>query len=181
MVEINLIRQRYVLPLQRQEKREHFLALTAVVLLLLLVSSATIGSIYSFNKIAIRNYSRQAEKADSLRSAAFFPTPEEQARLAALRKAAAFSEKQILFAPRLAALSGLTPKGTYISSIRFNGTSAALIGLCQPGKDAGASLALFLKGLNESRDFTQGGGRLGLESSTDKSGLVSFTISGALK
>ena len=181
MVDINLIRQRYVLPLQRKEKREHFLALTAVFMLLLLVSSATIGSIYSFNKVIIRNYSREAEREDARLFAVFLPTAEEQSRRAALKKAVALNEKRVLFAPRLAALSGLMPKGMYITGIRFNGTSVTIRGMCRPGDNANATLALFLKDLNGNKNFIQDGGKLGLESATNENDFLNFSVAGTIK
>jgi len=178
---INLIRQRYVLPAQRKEKRKQFLFLGAAFLLILLVSCITIGGIYSINQAIAHSYTRRIEKQALSRFAAFLPTDEEKSRMEELKKFVAFQEQYLFLAPKLVALSDAMPNSFYLTKINFSTNSISIQGRCLPGKQIDASLRLFLKRLNGDKNFIRGLAELELEEAGDEKDFLNFRIAGRKK
>lgn len=182
MVEINLIRQRYVLPARR---RERFIFLASILLPILLFSGIIIAVIHSVNKTVILNYSARIEKQEATRQEkqgeALAPTEEEKAWQAQLTKIIEFQGRRLLLTPKLVVLSDITPSRFYFTRINFEGGSVLLEGQGLPGNKTISSLVLSLEKLNRNENFIQGLSELKLSEVKEEGGVLSFRASGTKK
>ena len=182
MVEINLIRQRYVLPVQ---KRERFIFLAGIFLPVLFFSFIIITVIHSINKTIILNYSAKIEKQEADRQEEYgkmlSPTEEERAWQTQLKKIIGFQGQRFLLTPKLVILSDITPSRFYFTRINFEGGSILLEGQGLPGNKTISSLVLSLEKLNRNENFIQGLNELKLSEAKEEGGVLSFRVSGAKK
>jgi hypothetical protein len=182
MIAINLIRQRYIIPVARKER---LLLLIGVFLPILLFSFIVLGVVHSVNETVIQNYSSRIDKqeaaAKEIQKKALSPTNEENAWQAQLKKVNAFQEQRFLLTPKLVVLADATPNRFYFTKIIFEENSVLLEGQGLPGNQTTASLALFLEQLNGNENFIQGLSELRIEEIKEEDGISKFTISSPKK
>jgi hypothetical protein len=182
MVEINLIKQRFVLPIQRRERLLFFLGMCIPVLLFSFVIFAVIHSV---NKTVIRNYSKQLDKQEEAREEelkrSLSPTGEEKNWQEKLKRVSAFQEQRFLVTPRLVVLADIIPSRLYLTSIAFDENTLLLEGQGLPGNQTVASLTAFLEKLNRNENFIQGMNEFRLDEIREAEGFYTFRISGTKK
>ena len=182
MIAINLIRQRYIIPVERKER---FLILLGIFLPILLFSFIALGVVRSVNKTVILNYSSRIDKEKvaikEKQEKAISPTDQENAWQAQLKKVAAFQAESFLLTPKLVVLADATPNRFYFTRINFEKNYALLEGKGLPGSQTTASLALFLEKLNGNANFIQGLGELKIDEIKEEEGIIRFTISSSPK
>jgi len=182
MVEINLIRQRYVLPVQ---KKERFIFLASIFLPILLFSGIIIAVIHSVNTTIIFSYSARIEKQEIAQQEeqgeALSPTEEEKAWQAQLKKNIEFQGRRLLLTPKLVVLSDITPNRFYFTRINFEGGSVLLEGQGLPGNKTTSSLIISLQKHNQNENFIPGLNELKLSEVKEEGGILSFRASGTKK
>ena len=106
----------------------------------------------------------------------FSLTKEEEVLLKELKEISVIKESCLLYSPKLTALANLVPSELYLTQILMEGNDLILRGKGAPGNDTVASLGIFIKKLNEDRDFMEGLSKVKLEEVNKKDGGFTFRI-----
>ena len=182
MVTINLIKERYVAPI---EKKERLFFLVGVFLPILLFSLAILSIVRATNKTIITNYAARIEKQGlaltTEQRKMFSPTDEEKSRQGELKKIVLSQEQRLLLTPKLVVLSDAIPNRFHLNKITFEGNAVSLEGQGPSGNQTMAILSAFLEKLNGNENFTQGLNELKFEQVGEGAGTFNFRIVGTKK
>jgi len=182
MVKINLIKERYVAPI---EKKERLSFLVSVFLPILLFSLVILSIVHATNKTIITNYAARVEQQGlaltTEQRKAFSPTDEEKSWQGELKKTVLFQEQHLLLTPKLVVLSDAIPNRFHLNKINFAGNVVSLEGQGPSGNQTMATLAAFLEKLNGNENFIQGLNELKFEQVGEEAGTFNFRIVGTKK
>ncbi len=178
MIEINLIKRRYLLPVQ---KRERILFFLGIFLPILFFSILMLLIISSVNKAIIANYSTRLENQKKAQLAEIekilTPLPEEIWHQKELKEIAELlAEKYPLLSSRMVILSELTPASLFFTSINFEEKGLFLEGQGQAGNQTLSLLAQFLERLNKNPLFLKGASPLKVEEIRESNGIINFRL-----
>jgi len=177
MIEINLLKKRYLLPAQRRERLLFFLGIFIPVLLFSLLMLLVV---YSVNKAIVSSYATRVEKQqEALREEMkrmFTPSADEQTWQEELRNVVGFQEKYPRFSSKMVILADLVPATVYFTGLDLAEGGITIEGQGLPGNQTLSSIALFLEKINRNEVFLQDTTELRIEEIRESDQILNFRI-----
>lgn len=163
--EINLIRERILLPLERRRKILPFLTLVALIFSLTLL---TLLFIYIGNVYIIKIYERRLKEERGLLRSLLTAQPtyreEEKKLILELKKIRKFLDKRVEISPKLSAISNLTPGEIWIKRISMKGERFIIEGASLNYRNRGLEIITrFMERLGNNSLFKEKLGKMELE------------------